>query len=158
MLSIRPILNSDKQFVVQALKNLWGSEQIVYSGVTFDAGKLPGFIAEENERIVGLVTFFLNQESLQIISINSLTPGKGIGTTLIEEVIKVAHKNGLGKILAVTTNDNNAAIEFYKKRGFTISKIKKGAAAMSRKVKPEIPLLGESGIPIEDEIELEMLV
>jgi len=31
-----------------------------------------------------------------------------------------------------------------------------GAVQQARKIKPEIPLLGENGIPIRDELELEI--
>lgn len=40
-------------------------------------------------------------------------------------------------------------------RGFTLAAIYPDAIEQSRKLKPQIPLLGIYGIPIRDEIELE---
>jgi hypothetical protein len=38
------------------------------------------------------------------------------------------------------------------------SKINRNALAISRQLKPEIPLIGAHGIPLRDEIELEMIL
>ncbi len=54
----------------------------------------------------------------------------------------------------LTTNDNLLALKFYQKRGFTLSKVLNNAVEKARKIKAEIPLLGNDGIPIRDEIEL----
>lgn len=154
-LTIRLIQESDQTFVKQALTNLWGSEQIVYSGKVFDGATLPGLLAEENGRIVGLLTYAINNTSCQIISLNALTPGKGIGTALLAEVEKVACEEGCSKLTVITTNDNLKALGFYQKRGFVLKAVYPNAIEKSRKVKPEISLIGEDGIPLRDEIELE---
>jgi hypothetical protein len=57
-----------------------------------------------------------------------------------------------------TTNDNLDALRFYQKRGFQIVAVRPGAVDESRRVKPSIPVIGEHGIPIRDEIELERAV
>ena len=51
---------------------------------------------------------------------------------------------------------NLNALQFYQKRGFDIVKLHINAVKQSRKIKPEIPLIGFNGIPIRHEIELEM--
>lgn len=58
----------------------------------------------------------------------------------------------------ITTNDNLNALRFYQKRGYHIVAIYPDAIADSRKIKPQIPLNGAFGIPIQDEIELELLI
>lgn len=55
----------------------------------------------------------------------------------------------------MTTNDNTHALRFYQKRGFVITAIRVNAMEEQRKKKP-IPLTGNDGIPIRDEIELEI--
>ena len=45
---------------------------------------------------------------------------------------------------------------FYQKRGFALVALHRNAIEQSRKIKPQIPLIGEYGIPLRDEIELEM--
>ena len=50
------------------------------------------------------------------------------------------------------------ALGFYQKRGFRLVAVHPGAVNESRKLKPEIPLIGNDGIPIRDEIELEIVL
>jgi hypothetical protein len=49
-------------------------------------------------------------------------------------------------------------LRFYQKRGFVIAAIHVNALEKARRLKPEIPLIGEDGIPLRDEIELEMIL
>ena len=62
------------------------------------------------------------------------------------------------RIFLITTNDNLNALGFYQKRGFELVKINRGALNETRKLKPNIPLIGENNIPLRDEIELEMIL
>jgi hypothetical protein len=48
-------------------------------------------------------------------------------------------------------------LRFWQKRGFSLVRVHRNATADSRRLKPEIPLVGEHGIPIRDEIELEII-
>jgi hypothetical protein len=55
----------------------------------------------------------------------------------------------------VTTNDNVDALRFYQRRGFRLTTIRCGAVDQSRRtLKPQIPVIGDYGIPLRDEIEL----
>ena len=58
----------------------------------------------------------------------------------------------------ITTNDNRRAISFYQKYGFTIAAIHHNALEESRKLKPSIPITGIDGIPLKDEIEMEIFL
>ncbi|HJW89835.1 MAG TPA: hypothetical protein VJ436_04255 [Anaerolineales bacterium] len=58
----------------------------------------------------------------------------------------------------ITTNDNLSALRFYQKRGFRLVHINRDAIALSRQLKPSITQIGMHGIPITDEIELEILL
>ena len=42
--------------------------------------------------------------------------------------------------------------------GFVLVAVHPNALEQSRKIKPEIPLIGDDGIPLRDEIELEMML
>ena len=57
----------------------------------------------------------------------------------------------------VTTNDNVDALRFYQRRGFRLVGLRAGGVDQSRAaLKPEIPLAGSYGIPLRDELELEL--
>ena len=56
----------------------------------------------------------------------------------------------------ITTNDNTHALRFYQKLGFELTALYCHAVDLSRKLKPSIPETGQDGIPIRDEIELQL--
>ncbi len=55
-------------------------------------------------------------------------------------------------------NDNINAIRFYQKRGFDMAHLFRNAMDISRKLKPEIPLIGDNSIPLRHEIEFELSI
>ncbi|HEX2986226.1 MAG TPA: GNAT family N-acetyltransferase [Caproiciproducens sp.] len=134
----------------------WFSTDMVIRGTIIDMTKVDGIIALENGDIIGLLTYTIRDDVCEMTSLDSLIEGKGIGTTLINKVIRIAKEGGCHKIIVVTTNDNINAIRFYQKRGFDMAKLYHNALDVSRKIKPSIPLIGDNGIPLKDEIEFEI--
>jgi len=131
---------------------------VISSGV-YDCSELDGFAVQNEEGdIIGLVTYIIRDNECEIISLDSILEGKGIGTSLINEVENVAVKNNCKLIKVITTNDNLLALRFYQKRGFVLWRIINNAVEKAREIKPEIPLIGNDGIPIRDEIELVKLL
>ena len=155
---IRPLDTSDQTWVKQFIIDHWGSTTAVAHGEVYHPHTLPGFVAIQQEEHVGLITYSIKQDSCEIVTIDSLRPSSGIGTALIEAVKEVAHKNQCKRLWLITTNDNINALRFYQKGGFTLAALHKNALEYSRKLKPEIPLIGQYGIPLRDEIELEMML
>jgi ribosomal protein S18 acetylase RimI-like enzyme len=75
---------------------------------------------------------------------------------LINNVIEKAKKCNCMRVWLITTNDNTHALRFYQKRGFEWVGFYKNSMDDSRKLKPEIPELGDDNIPIKHEIEFEL--
>jgi ribosomal protein S18 acetylase RimI-like enzyme len=92
------------------------------------------------------------------VTIDTKQSSRGIGTALIEAVKNAAREANCKRLWLITTNDNLNALRFYQKRGFVLVAIHRNALARSRQLKPEIPLVGAGGIPLRDEIELEMVL
>ncbi|MFT4414347.1 GNAT family N-acetyltransferase [Fredinandcohnia humi] len=137
----------------------WGSPKMVISSGVYDCSKLEGFIVlNEENNIAGLITYVIKDNECEIISLDSVEEGKGIGTALLKAVEDVAKENNCKVLKLITTNDNLLALRFYQKRGYYFSKLLLNAVEKARRVKPEIPLIGNDGIPIRDEILLEKLV
>ncbi len=137
-------------------KEHWGGDSVVVHGDEFRPEDVEGFIALDQGQWVGLVTYAIRGDGCEIVTLDSLRAGCGIGSRLIEQVAAEARRAGCERICLTTTNDNLHALGFYQKRGFVLSKLRPGAVDRSRKVKPSIPLTGMHGIPLRDEIELEM--
>ncbi len=134
----------------------WGDEFIVVHGEVYHPEGLEGFIALDGSQWVGLVTYKILGGECEIVSLDSLREGEGIGTSLIEQVAQEARQAACARVFLITTNDNLEALGFYQKRGFELVGVDRGAVNRSRKIKPAIPLIGMHGIPLRDELELEM--
>lgn len=155
MMRIHSIEDLPKNRVAEFIELHWGSSKMVISSGVYDCSKLDGFtVVDGAGKIVGLITYIINGNECEIISLNSIEEGKGIGTALVREVENIAVKKRCKVIKLITTNDSLLALKFFQKRGFVLSKIINNAVEKARKLKPEIPLIGNDGIPIRDEIEL----
>lgn len=153
---LRRLTPTDLPLLRQFLIEHWGSEHIIARGNSYEPEQLDGFIVEENGEWMGVATFFIHAGECEVISLDSLQEGKGIGTQLIERSMEEARTRKCKRLFLVTTNDNLHALGFYQKRGFEISAIYRGAIHEARKIKPSIPQVGMNGIPLRDEIELEI--
>jgi ribosomal protein S18 acetylase RimI-like enzyme len=155
---VRYSTKDDRDWIIEVLLENWASNIIVTRGMTYEADKLPGIIVEIIGIRVGLLTYKIKNSELEIITMNAIEKGKGIGSALLNEVEKVARKNGCKRIWLITTNDNIDALGFYQRRDFEIVSIHRYAIEESRKLKPQLPSVGKYGIPIRDEIELELIL
>lgn len=155
-IQIRPKAESDHSWVEQISRDSWGSEIIIAHGEVFKPAELFGFIAEIGGKKVGLVANHIKDGACEIVTLNALKPNLGIGSSLIRHTAEFAKQKGCSKLWLITTNNNTHALRFYQKLGFRLTALRIDAIADYRKIKPEIPMAGEDGIPIRDEIELEM--
>lgn len=80
----------------------------------------------------------------------------GIATALLKAAVREPHQRACRRVFLSTTNDNLHALGLYQKRGFGLVRVLQGTVNESRRIKPGIPLVGENGIPLRDEIELEL--
>jgi DNA-3-methyladenine glycosylase I len=138
------------------LVELWGTTRMVSRGELWDAADLPGFIAREGEQLVGVATYRIRGGDCELATLNSVVEGIGVGSALIAAVRQAALTAGCARLWLITTNDNTQALRFYQKRDFRLAALYPNALEQSRRLKPEIPLVGNDGIPLRDEIELEM--
>jgi hypothetical protein len=53
---------------------------------------------------------------------------------------------------------NLISLRYYQKSGFHLAALYPNALEQSRKLKPEVPVVGVDGIPLRDEIELELIL
>jgi ribosomal protein S18 acetylase RimI-like enzyme len=155
-MNFRRLTRNDLPHLRKFWKENWGDEFVVAHGVIYHPDTLDGFIALDGDEWIGEITYFFSNYECEIVSIVSLREGEGIGTKLIDNVVEEARNQNCKRIFLVTTNDNLHALGFYQKRGFELVAVHRGAVNESRRLKPSIPLIGNDGIPLRDEIELEM--
>ena len=155
-MDLRRLTHTDLPHLRQFWIEHWGGEEMITRGNIYRPEQLEGFVVEEDDEWIGLLTFFINDYECEVTSLDSLREGQGIGSTLIDKAVEEARAMHCKRLFLITTNDNLNALGFYQKRGFEIVTIYRGAVNESRKRKPSIPLIGLNNIPLRDEIELEM--
>lgn len=155
--SIRPVDENDREWVARFVTERWGAEFIVAHHQVYQCKDLPGFVAVEQQDRIGLATYDIAGDECEIVSLDSTRPRIGIGTALLGAVKAEAVKARCRRLWLVTTNDNMNALRFYQKRGFVLVKVNRNAIEFARTLK-SIPLIGAEGIPLRDEIELEMIL
>src|ERR1700730_4115327 len=150
---------ADQTWVENVLTERWGGLQVIAHNEIFDAHLLPALIAGEK---LGLATFRFRQMNqikvAELITLDALTPQQGVGTALVEALVSKLRAEKVMMLRVTTTNDNLNALRFYQRRGFRLTAVRPGAVDEARRTKPSISTIGEYGIPIHDEIELERQV
>jgi GNAT superfamily N-acetyltransferase len=154
----RPVRDSDREAIAAFVEAHWRSKLIMSRGKSYYPHELEGFIDWRDDEIVGLLTMVYEDDALQILTLNSVLEGERIGSSLMLMAIDDARKRGINRIWLTTTNDNLRAIGFYQRLGFRMVQVNVGAVDEARKIKPQIPEVGLDGIPIHDEIILELRI
>jgi len=155
---IRPLAENDRAWATALIKKEWAGPKIVTRGKVHYPDKYPGFIAIKDNKPVGLVTYYIAGKNCEVTTMNSLAEKMGIGSALLDAVKDAAKKAGCKRLWLITSNDNTYALKFYQKYGLKLVAVHRDAIVKSRRLKPEIPLTGNDGIGIRDEIELEMML
>lgn len=155
-MDIYQISQTNRKEIDDFIIRQWFSLQMVVHGESIDLGTADGWYAYQDDEVVGLITYRVSDDMMEILSLDSLNEQHGVGTALLNMAVSYARNNGISKITLITTNDNLSALRFYQKRGFDMTRLFCNAVDQSRKLKPEIPLIGIDGIPLKHEIELEM--
>ncbi len=127
---------------------------MVSRGRVHRPAELPGFVALRDQEPVGLLTYRREAPRWEVVSLEALHHGRGIGSLLLRALEAEARVEGAAGLWLITTNDNLRALRFYQRRGYRLRALHVGALDESRRLKPGIPALGEHGIPLRDEIEL----
>jgi ribosomal protein S18 acetylase RimI-like enzyme len=151
-INVIAVTPSDRQWMASRTTQLWGADFVVSRGVAHRVAELPGFITWIEGQRVGVATYHLGESDCELVTLDALRPRIGIGTALVDAVKKAAAGR---RLWLVTTNDNVDAIRFYQRRGFMLTAVYANAIEDSRKLKPQIPGVGNYGIPIRDELVFE---
>jgi GNAT superfamily N-acetyltransferase len=154
-IAVRPVEAEDRSWAEAFLREV-GALRVARRGELVAPLDHPMLVCEVEGVPEGLLTYVIDRSDCEILTIHARRRRNGVGTALIEAVRAVARERGCQRLWLVTTNDNVDAMRFYQRLGFRLSAIRSGAGdAARRSLKPEIPEIGDHGIPLRDEIDLE---
>lgn len=153
----RLLTADDHTWVVDFLRAHAGATRVVSRGRLHQADQLPGFVGLHEGAPSALLTYHVSGDDFEVVTLHAALKGRGLGSLLLEIARQKALGLGCRRLWLITTNDNAPAIAFYKSRGMRLVAVHRNALHESRRLKPEIPLTGIGGVPIEDEIEFEVV-
>jgi GNAT superfamily N-acetyltransferase len=158
-LRVRELRDDERGWAARALREAWGSEVIAYGdGRERRPAELPTLVADADGARAGLATYAPEGHEAELVTLNALTVGAGVGGALVEAVADAARAAGCVRLRVTTTNDNLPALRLYQRHGFALAALRPGAVELARQRKPDIGPIGHAGIPIRDELELERIL
>jgi ribosomal protein S18 acetylase RimI-like enzyme len=133
------------------------ADAVARLGEMVDAREQEALLAEVDGRLAGVATMVQHEGEMELLTLHATERHRGVGTALLTAVVDEARARGCHGLWLITTNDNVDALRFYQRRGLRLARLHAGAVDVSRAaLKPWIPETGDHGIPIRDEIELEI--
>ena len=162
-LRVRPYAaTADLAWAEALLESELGGRLQARRGELMDPLEGSGLVVEAGGERVGLVTWHvtvtpLAQAELRVLVTVLAARGQGIGSALLDGARAELRAAGLRRAWLVTTNDNLDALGFYQRRGWRLADLRVGAVGEARRtLKPSIAEVAANGIPIRDELELEL--
>jgi GNAT superfamily N-acetyltransferase len=153
---VRSLTTADASWKRSVLEAGWGSTAVARLGELIDASELPGLVVEAEGERIGLATFALRPDGLEVVTIQALVEGQGVGRLLMDNLRDHGLEVGTPRLWLVTTNDNVRAFGFYQRWGMDLNRVVLGGVERSRGVKPTIPRVGAAGIPVRHELQFEL--
>ena len=161
---VRRLREDEREWAAEVLRAAWGSDNRLsafglgrsnLTGRQHHPAQLPALVAEVEDERAGLATYAIEGDRCELVTLNALTVGAGIGGALVEAVADAARAHGCKRLRVTTTNDNFPALRLYQRHGFVLDALLPRAVEIARGAKPQIAPVGVAGIPIRDELELE---
>lgn len=149
-MEVRQVYGAERSHAIARLKAEWGAP-ILVRGATYAFEDCEIWMAGEMEGLAAVSG--RDRPVAELVAINAFVPWRGVGTALLA-AITAQLRPDFGTLRLTTTNDNLDALRFYQRRGFRLAALRAGAVDQARLTKPSIPMIGEHGIRLRDEIDL----
>lgn len=150
-MDVHTLADEDRTWLRTLVESEWGLPVVSVSGL-YDPSTLPGFVAWLGAERAGALTYRFGEDGCEIVTLNSLAEGRGIGTALLNAARRVAVQRGV-RLWLITTNDNVRAIRFYQRRGMDLYRLHRDFIDTVRAAKPQIEGASTDGIPFRHALE-----
>jgi ribosomal protein S18 acetylase RimI-like enzyme len=99
------------------VRRSWGDTVMAVHGRVYDVAALPALVAVVDGLVVGVLTYLVEGDALEIVSFDADPPGHGVGRALTRAAIDLAREQSLRRVWCTTTNDNLPALGFWQAAG-----------------------------------------
>jgi ribosomal protein S18 acetylase RimI-like enzyme len=115
--TVRPYGSGDRRWAEGLLAEHLGSSRVARLGEVVEVTDLPGFVAERDGERLGLLTWIVDGDQLEVLSLHCRVENVGAGSALLQAAAELAAGRGCRRLWLLTTNDNLHALGFYQRRG-----------------------------------------
>lgn len=129
----------------------WGLPAVSISGA-HDPSELPGLVAYDGDDRLGALTYRAEGNTCEVVTINAVVEGKGVGAALLAAARAIADQRGL-RLWLITMNDNIRAIDFYQRQGMDLIALHRNFVDVVRKYKPTVGEQTTAAIPLRHALE-----
>jgi GNAT superfamily N-acetyltransferase len=149
---LRRAFDEEAEEVADMCRYFWDETEIFCFNQTFEIGECNNLLALAEGEIAGLLAWKKAEEDLIMVVLNVYPEfqGQGIGRMLVREAMELGRKQGCKLMKVATTNDDLPTLAVYQKMGFQLHKLVAGGVAKHH----DGEMIGFSGIPIRDEVQL----
>jgi GNAT superfamily N-acetyltransferase len=154
-MEVRDLREDERPWLAETLSEQWFGDVVVGRGREWRPASLPALVVVDADGSrIGIATWTVERDTADLVTLNALVDGRGVGRLLVDAVARAARDAGARHLRVMTTNDNLRALRLYQRTGFRLTDLRPGAIDEARHRKPSIPATGDDGIPIRDEIDL----
>jgi ribosomal protein S18 acetylase RimI-like enzyme len=153
-LVVRPI--DDPEAVAKLIDRAGNGAFLVIRGIVYEAHALRAVVAERDGEVVGYAPYSLAGHIAFVCVMSNFFEDEEVTRALIGAVEALCRRAGRGFLRAVTSNDAIELLGLLQQLGYRIVAIWPNAMDLVRELKPRLPAIAANGVPIRDEIELEI--
>jgi GNAT superfamily N-acetyltransferase len=121
----------------------------------YEASDVSAALALREGDVSGLVTWFVDGDVGEIVSVHAEPQSSGGGTILMNAAEDELRRAGVKRAVLATTSENTNALGFYIKCGYRLTRVHLNAMDRVRRLKPNVPSMSREGLPLQDMWELE---
>src|SRR5690348_4431602 len=86
-LTVRPAAPTDREAIDEVFLEAWGGFTVAGHGVLWDLRELPTLVAGD---VAGVLTYQIEGDRMEVVSIDAIPPGLGVGSALLDAAAGVA--------------------------------------------------------------------
>jgi GNAT superfamily N-acetyltransferase len=153
-LTVRPATPADQPRIAELADYFWGELEVECFDRSYQVDALPAYVACDEDEIVGVASYAREGKTINLVMLNVLPrwQGRGSAGDLITVVTDMARAEGANRLIVATANDDLPALGLYQRLGFTIAEV-----VVGKLVEHHGGIeLGFAGIPVRDEIRMEL--
>jgi ribosomal protein S18 acetylase RimI-like enzyme len=152
----RPATSAERVVALELFRRDFGRTRIATFGEVVSLEDTSTIVADMQGDISGALAWKARDDGLQIVALatDPMWQRSGVGGHLVAEAEALARRNGTGRMVLATTNDNLPALYFYQRRGYRIFEVVRNAWREHADLAFNA---GFADIPVLDELRLEKM-